>query len=172
MSKSYGNYIGLAESADSAFGKLMSISDTLMWRYFSVLLGRTPTEISQLQARVAGGTLHPMELKKDMAHEIIVRFWSIDEAIQARKTFEAVFQQQDYSQAQEVEMPKELTNPVWVADLLKSLAGVKTSSEAKRLVESKAVHVDGEVISDFKATISVKSGMVIKVGKHRIYRIK
>lgn len=171
MSKSLGNSIGLSEPADQAFGKLMSISDTLMWRYYELLLGTTSSEMSQLQERIAGGTMHPMACKKDMAYKIIAKFWSISEADTARNTFEALFQKKDYSKAQEVALPADLENPLWIVDLLKALGALKTSSEAKRLIESGAVAIDESPIKDFKAQISWKSGMIIKVGKHRIYRI-
>ncbi|PKN03670.1 tyrosine--tRNA ligase [Candidatus Dependentiae bacterium HGW-Dependentiae-1] len=172
MSKSLGNAIGLTEAPDQAFGKLMSISDTLMWRYFKLLLGRTDAELSQMQERVAGGTLNPMGLKKDMAQEVLIRFWSPDEALKAREQFEAVFQKKDYSAAQEVDMPKELPNPIWIVDLIKALAAIQSSSEARRLIEAGAVSLDEKPVTDFKAEVSWKSGTVVKVGKHRIYRIK
>lgn len=171
MSKSLGNYIGLTEPADQAYGKLMSISDDLMWHYFEVLLGRTKGEIAQMRERVVGGTLHPMELKKDMAEAIIVKFWSLDEALKAREAFTALFQQKDYSKAQEVELPSSLANPIWIVELLKTLGAVTTSSEARRLIDGKAVHIDEQLVTDFKAEIAWKSGMIIKVGKHRIYKI-
>ena len=172
MSKSLGNAVGLAEPPDQAFGKLMSISDDLMWRYFDVLLKKDAGEISQMQERIAGKTLHPMAAKKIMAHEIIEKFWSKKEADKARETFEALFQKKDYSQAQEVALPADTANPIWVVDLLKVLEAIKTSSEAKRLIESKAVELDGKPVTDFKAQITWQSGMTIKVGKHRIYKIK
>lgn len=170
MSKSLGNTIGLTEPADQAFGKLMSISDTLMWRYMRVLLQKDPSEISGLQERVTSGSIHPMELKKSMARDIIAKFWSDSEADAALKQFEAVFQKRDYSQAQEVSLGA-IANPIWIVDLLKALDAIKTSSEAKRLIESNAVLVDEEPVIDFKAEVAWKSGMTIKVGKHRIYRI-
>lgn len=172
MSKSLGNAVGLADEPDQAFGKLMSISDLLMYHYFEVLLGRTKDELSQMEARVAAGTLHPMELKKDMATEIITKFWGSDEAIKARESFTALFQQKDYSKATEVELPKGTANPIWIVDLLKLLGAITSSSEGKRLIESKAVTIDGETVEDFKANITCKSDMNIKVGKHRIYKIK
>ena len=171
MSKSLGNYIGLNEPASQAFGKLMSMSDTLMWHYFNVLLCRDTQDISCMQERVAAGNLHPMELKKDMAYEIILKFWSEDEAVAAREQFEALFQQKDYSHAQEVALPKHVPNPVWIVDLIKSLGAIETSSEAKRLIESGAVHIDDEIIKDFKKQVAFTSGMIVKVGKHRIYKI-
>jgi tyrosyl-tRNA synthetase len=170
MSKSLGNTIGLTESADQAFGKLMSISDVLMWRYMRVLLCKDQQELSSLEERVASGATHPMELKKSMARDIVAKFWSASEADAAFKQFEAVFQKKDYSQAQEVSLG-DLANPVWIVDLLKALDAIKTSSEAKRLIESGSVHIDEKPVTDFKAEIAWKAGMTIKVGKHRIYRI-
>ncbi len=172
MSKSLGNYIGLAEPAPQAYGKLMSISDTLMWRYFALLLRKNKQEISSLQERVASGTAHPMELKKEMAHAIIAKFWSPVDADIAQEQFEAVFQKKDYSQATPVTLPKETANPIWIVDFLKLLGALQTSSEAKRLLEAGAVAIDDQKITDFKAMISWKSGMHVKVGKHRIYHIE
>jgi tyrosyl-tRNA synthetase len=172
MSKSYGNYIGLWEEAPQAYGKLMSISDELMWRYFYLLLHKTHYEIAQMQAGVEQKTLHPMDLKKKMAHDIIQRFWSFKEAEQAQANFENLFQKQDYTQAQEIVLPNGLNNPLWIVTLLKELGAVSSTSEGKRLIEGKAVSIDTEIISDFKAEIKYVSGMIIKVGKHRIFKIK
>lgn len=172
MSKSLGNAIGLTEPADQAYGKLMSISDKLMWRYLELLLDTGREEISQMQERIAAGTLSPMGLKKDMAHDIVAKFWSPQEAKKAQSTFESLFQKKDYSKAQEVSLPEDAQNPLWIVTILKSIGGIKSSSEAKRLIEAGAVSIDGQAIKDFSAEIDWKSGMTIKVGKHRIYRIK
>jgi len=171
MSKSLGNAVGIAEPADEAFGKLMSMGDLAMWPYFTLLLGVTAVELSALQEKVAYGTIHPMALKKQMAHDIIAKFWSQEEAKSAQAKFEALFQKKDYSQAEEITFPNEFPNPVWIVDLLKYLDAVKGSSEAKRLIESHAVIIDGQPVSDFKATIQWQTGMIIKVGKHRIYKV-
>ncbi len=171
MSKSLGNAIGLAEPADQAFGKLMSISDTLMWHYFQVLLGRSQSELAQMKERVAQGTLHPMELKKDMATEIIVKFWDADQAQKARETFIALFQEKDYSKAQEISLAQNTSNPLWIVDLLKHIGAINSSSEAKRLIESKSISIDGQAITDFKAEVKWEAGQIIKVGKHKIYKL-
>lgn len=171
MSKSLNNYIGLAESSDQAFGKLMSVSDTLMWRYYEILL-LTPSElVAQLKRDVAAGLLHPMKAKKQMAHQVIATFWSPTEADSAQAQFEAVFQQKDLSKAQTVTLPVGTAPTVWIVDLFKLIGITGTSSEFKRLIESGAVSVNDEVIKDFKAQISWQSGMTLKVGKHRIYVI-
>ncbi|MGE0009466.1 MAG: tyrosine--tRNA ligase [Candidatus Babeliales bacterium] len=172
MSKSLGNAIGLTEPADQAYGKLMSISDTLMWRYFKLLLGTTDHEISVLQERIAGGTLHPMALKKQMAHDIVEKFWSKSDADAAQEKFEAVFQNHDLSQGTEVALEQDTPKNLWIVDFLKQLGAVKNSSEAKRLIEDGAVKIDNEPVTDFKAEITWKSGMLVKVGKHRVYKIK
>jgi len=171
MSKSLGNAIGIAEPADQAFGKLMSISDELMWHYFERLLRYTTEQVKNLQQEVTAGTAHPMKLKKQMAYEVIARYWSASQADEARAQFEAVFQQRDYSQAQPITLPQETDNPIWVVDLLKALNAIKTSSEAKRLIDEGAVVIDGEVVRDFKAQIAWRNGTVVKVGKHRIYAL-
>lgn len=171
MSKSLGNTIGLAEPADQAYGKIMSISDKLMWRYFSVLLHADDTELSQLESRVAAGTTHPMELKKKLAYDIITKFWSQQEADAAQEKFEALFQKRDYSKAQEVTLPTDTPNPVWIVELVKKVSGNASSSEIKRLIESKAISIDEKEITDFSAKINLEDGMVIKIGKHKIYKL-
>lgn len=170
MSKSLGNYVGLWEPADVAYGKLMSISDELMWRYWLLLGGKTELMIDAMKKEVAAGMLHPMKLKKQMAHTIVKRFWSDQEADAGQTQFEALFQQKDYSAAKEVEIS--LANPVWVVDLLKALGAVTSSSDAKRLVESGAIVINENPVKDFKAMIEWHSGMIVKAGKHKIYKIK
>ena len=171
MSKSLGNYIGLAEPADQAFGKLMSISDKLMWRYFEVLLQISVAEIEALKKEVADGVKHPMAVKKQMAHAVITEFWSASNADKAQVQFEDVFQKGDLSKAQSVALPADTKNPIWIVEFLKILGALKSSSEAKRLIEGGSVSIDGEQIKDFKSEINWKSGMTIKVGKHRIYTL-
>ncbi len=165
MSKSLGNSIGLAEPADQAYGKLMSISDELMWKYTRLLLHSTSAEIEIMKT-----TMHPMDAKKHIAAGIVRKFWSAQESEQAQAQFESLFQKKDYSAAQEVHLTLE-NKEVWIVDLLKSLDAIATSSDAKRLIQSGAVLVDEVAITDFKAIISVHSGMIIKVGKHRIYKL-
>jgi len=171
MSKSLGNYIGLWEDARTAFGKLMSISDELMWRYWLLLGNKTEADIEAMKEGINENTLHPMTLKKDMAETIVGRFWSVKDAQEARANFETVFQQRDYSAATPASLPAGTANPLWIVDLLKLLGAISSSSEAKRLIESKSVAIDDAVVNDFKAEITWKPGMTIKVGKHRIYKL-
>lgn len=171
MSKSLGNYVGLWEEASNAFGKLMSVSDELMWKYYLLLGGKTEREIEEMKASVANGNLHPMIAKKDMAQLVVSRFWSTQEAVDARQQFESLFQKQDYSTATEAAVLHALANPCWIVDLLKATNAVASSSDAKRLIESGAVSLDGETIGDFKATLHCTPGMILKAGKHKIYKL-
>jgi len=170
MSKSLNNAIGLSDPADQAYGKLMSISDTLMWHYAALLLLLSPTKIASLQEQVTNGAAHPMEVKKTIAHDIVAKFWSATEASSAQQQFEALFQRHDYSQAQEVELASGPNQKI--IDVLRALNAAPSNAEARRLVEAGAVHLDNEKVTDPKALITITSGMIIKVGKHRIYKIK
>ena len=172
MSKSLGNAVGLTEPADLAFGKLMSLPDIAMWQYFELLLGYSKQEILDLEERVAHGSAHPMALKKEMAHKVVNKFWSKLEADAAQVTFEALFQKKDYSKATEVELPQGTAQSVWIVDILKLLGAVKSSSDAKRLIESGAIEIDGNAVTDFKASLIIKSGIIIKAGKHKIFKLK
>jgi tyrosyl-tRNA synthetase len=171
MSKSLGNAIGLNEPARQVYGKLMSISDTLMWRYYELLLDYESVQIDSMKHDVSQELAHPMVLKKAMAYGIVKRFWSEHEAHEAQKAFEAVFQKHDYSAAEEISLPLGTASTVWIVELLKHLGSVKNSSEAKRLIESGAVKLNDRVITDFSAQVEWFSGMHVKVGKHRIYRL-
>ena len=171
MSKSLGNAIALNEPADQAYGKLMSISDDLMWQYYHLLLHKTETEIDALKQAVNTNAAHPMDLKKQMAHDIIARFWSLDQADDAQKIFEELFQKRDYSHAQAVDSSKYFGQDVWIVDLLKHLNSVPSTSEARRLIEAGAVTIDGKKITDFKAQLQIRPETYVKVGKHRFYKL-
>ncbi len=168
MSKSYGNAIGLAEPADQAFGKLMSISDKLMWRYYTLLLLTPYNEIESMQNDVISGKSHPMDLKKRMAFRIIERFWSQSQAEAALKQFEELFQKRDYSHATEIILkPQELS----LIELIKLLPEKLSSTEIRRRIEAGAVSINGEKITTLDTKIELASGMVVKVGKHAIYKV-
>lgn len=171
MSKSAHNYIGLAEPAEQAYGKLMSISDKLMWRYMHLLLKTSEDEISSLQERIAYGSAHPMALKKNMAYEIIEKFWSKDEANHAQYQFEALFERKDYSSAQQVTLPTDTANPIKILTLLSKLDAIETNSQGRRLIAEGAVKVNEQKITNVHAEITWEPGTIIKVGKHRIYRL-
>ncbi|MGA9530550.1 MAG: tyrosine--tRNA ligase [Candidatus Babeliales bacterium] len=173
MSKSLGNAVGLTDSAPDAFGKLMSLPDNAMWNYFLLLLNKDTHTITQWKEQVSTGQLHPMSLKKEMAHDIIRSFWSKEEALNAQQQFEMLFQERNYDQAATtVIFPSNTANPLWIVDFLKLLHVVKSSSEAKRLIENRGVSIDGISVTDFSALIYWTPGMIIKAGKRHIYKLE
>lgn len=172
MSKSLNNAIGLAEPAEQAFGKLMSISDTLMWRYYELLLDYSTDDIDTLKQQIHNQSVHPMDVKKRMAQKIVALFWSQQEADDARSQFEQLFQKKDYSNANVVHLAVPASHTLWIVDLLKMINAINSSSEARRLIESKAVQINGDPVADFKASVTITPDMIIKVGKHRIYKIE
>jgi tyrosyl-tRNA synthetase len=171
MSKSLDNYVGLHEDASQAYAKLMSISDELMWRYYALLLLESEKSIDEMKNGVKRGSQHPMDLKKEMAFRIVERFWSREEATDGQFQFESLFQQRDYSRASQVKVSDTATSPCWIVDLIKATGAVKSSSEAKRLIQEGSVVLDDEVINDFQAEVSWKAGSTLRVGKKKIYKL-
>ena len=171
MSKSYNNTIGLTEASDQAYGKLMSISDELMWRYYQLLLHKSTDEIELLKKEIAEGKAHPMNLKKAMAYGVIERFWSKMDADYAESQFTKLFSKKDYSAAEEISLPADTKNPIEPIALLRLLDAAKTNSEASRLISSGAVSINGVKHTDFKEKIAYTSGTIIKVGKHIFFKI-
>lgn len=170
MSKSLNNYIGIAESPDDMFGKLMSISDDLMWRYFELLSLRPLTEIETLRQAVAEGR-NPRDVKFELAEEIITRFHSRADAMRAQENFIARFQKGALPE----EMPEfELVAPAEglpLANLLKQAGLVPSTSEALRMIRQGAVRLDGERIEDTRQAITAGSAGVFQVGKRKFARV-
>jgi len=171
MSKSLNNYIGIEDPPGEMFGKLMSISDQLMWRYFELLSFRTLAEIDGLRARIEGGD-NPRDIKFELADEIVGRFHGAAAARRAREEFIARFQKGALPQ----DIPEvELAAPggaLPIANLLKEAGLVKSTSEALRLIGQGAVQMDGERIEDRGLALEAGSDHVFKVGKRRFARIK
>ncbi len=173
MSKSLGNAIGLNETADNAFGKLMSLSDAVMWHFMSLLLRTPAATIITLQKEVADGITHPMALKKDMAYRIVARYWSEEQAHEARERFVALFQKKDMSQAHDTMLMLPSDNhTLKILELLKEIKAVSSSGEGRRLIEAGAVKINNDTVTQITAEIECHTGMTVKVGKHRLYKLK
>lgn len=162
MSKSLNNYIGVHESPDEMFGKIMSVSDELMWRYFELLSFRPLSEVETFKAEVAAGS-NPRDIKFKLAEEIIGRFHDMDAAVKARESFIARFQKG----AMPDEMP-ELTlqaedGELAIANLLKMAGLTGSTSDALRMIKQGAVKIDGEKLAD--------NGLKIKAGRTHIYQV-
>ncbi|MCW8890669.1 MAG: tyrosine--tRNA ligase [Sedimenticola sp.] len=169
MSKSLGNYIGIADQPDDMFGKIMSISDELMWRYYELLSFKPMSEINALQQRVAEG-MNPRDAKVLLAEELIERFHDKSAAAKAHENFVARFQKG----AMPDEMPEltmEAGEGLSIANLLKDAELVSSTSEALRMIKQGAVKIDGEKVSDRNLVLSKGSNHIYQVGKRRFARV-
>jgi tyrosyl-tRNA synthetase len=170
MSKSLNNYIGINDVAEEQFGKLMSISDDLMWRYFELLSFRPMTQIEGFKAEILGGR-NPRDIKFLLGEELVDRFHGAGEGAKAREGFIARFQKGA--------MPEEMPALTLTSEgsgmalvLLLSRTGlVKSTSEAIRMVQQGAVRIDGDKVEDQKMEISANTTHVYQVGKRRFARI-
>jgi len=169
MSKSLGNYIGITEAPEEMFGKLMSISDTLMWRYYELLSDQSLENIRELRTRVETAALHPMDAKKKLASEIVARFHGAALAERGRKYFEARFQKK--APPVEIRQRFSAAEPIWICRLLVDVVKfAKSTSEARRLIAQGAVRVDGKVINDVNFQFHHPPHELLEVGKNRIAR--
>jgi tyrosyl-tRNA synthetase len=166
MSKSLNNYIGINEAPEEMFGKIMSTSDALMWRYYELLSDRNLSEIHANRARVETGELHPMEVKKTLAEELVKRFHSAAAAQAAREYFESRYQKK--SLPAEIKKQFTVSEPTWICRLLVDLDFAKSGSEARRLIAQGAVKIDGQVISDVNFYFQDDLHKVVEVGRNRI----
>ena len=173
MSKSLDNYVAVEDDPKEMFGKLMSISDELMWKYWLLLTDSSAEEIDAERQKVADGSLHPMAAKKALAAAIVTEFHSADAADQAQHEFERVFSSGHLPQ----EIPEITIDPPAEAMLLSKLlvaAGLAASnSEARRLIEQGGVKVDGEALREVRTEIETtgSESLLIQVGKRRFARV-
>lgn len=173
MSKSLGNYIGITDKPNEMFGKIMSISDELMWRYFELLsLNKTAADVALMQAAAKNGSANPRNFKVELALELITRFHDKSQAELALADFEQRFKQN--------EMPTEITEinltiageNILLANLLKEAGLASSTSEARRSIESGAVKIDGEKATDVNLQIAANTQHVYQIGKRRFARVK
>ena len=174
MSKSLGNDIGINEPPEEIYGKVMSISDPLMWHYYELLTDLPHHEIQELKSRAESGSVHPMKAKADLAFSVVSDFHSPEAARQVQEHFSRVFQQR--------EEPEEIPTfhvhcagrPVALPDLVAQVDFASSKSEARRLIRQAAVSIDGEKIRDPSHQIDPKQNpaFTLRVGRRRFGRIK
>jgi tyrosyl-tRNA synthetase len=172
MSKSLGNYIGINEPPQEIFGKVMSISDDLMWRYYELCTDLPPAAIASLRENTNGGGRNPRDVKADLAKRIVADFYSETEARKAEEEFTSMFRNK---QAPDVTEERELQSGTWkLPKLLVELALVASMAEARRMIEQGGVYVNGErrTQTDFEVSLSPDRSFLIQVGKRRFVRVK
>lgn len=171
MSKSLGNYVGITEVADEMFGKLMSISDQLMWRYFELLSFRPLPEVERLKMEIDEG-LNPRDVKFLLAEEVVSRFHNKSAASRARENFVSRFQKGRLpDELPEVSVTTGDGGGIALANLLKEAGLTGSTSDAHRLVKQGAVRIDGERIADSRQLIASGETRVIQVGKRRFAKV-
>ncbi|MFZ1120575.1 MAG: tyrosine--tRNA ligase [Candidatus Binataceae bacterium] len=165
MSKSYGNAVGLTDAPRDMFGKLMSIPDRMMPRYFELLTDVAPVEL----AAIRSGLAHPMESKKRLATEIVAEYYDSDAASDARDYFESKFQRREVPQ----DVPVfRIAAELWICELLKQLGFAASTNEARRLVGQGAVRVDRQTVTDINFHFVPGQHRILEVGKRRVARIE
>jgi tyrosyl-tRNA synthetase len=165
MSKSYGNAVGLTDAPRDMFGKLMSIPDRMMPRYFELLTDVAPADL----AAIRSGKSHPMESKKRLATEIVAEYYDSDAASDAREYFESKFQRREVPQDVPV---YRIAEELWICELLKQLGFAASTNEARRLVGQGAVRVDRQTVSDINFHFVPGQHRILEVGKRRVARIE
>lgn len=174
MSKSLGNYIGINEPPREIYGKAMSISDALMWRYWELCTDATLAEIAGMRLRVEAGELHPKKAKSDLARRLVADYHGDRAAGEAAAEFEKIFARKETpEEIREVRLPS-AHEPVWVPKLLVGLGLAKSNGEARRLIEQGGVYLDGERLSDTAREVPAAPAAtyLIKVGKRHFVRVR
>ncbi len=165
MSKSYQNYIAIQEEPENMFGKIMSISDELMWEYYTLLTDYTEEEIENFMKN-----LHPMEAKKKLAHYIVERFHGKEQADRALEFFVKTFSQREFPEdAPIIEVPYGLKRRAY--ELLFELGIESSKNSARRVVEGGGLRIDGTKVEDPNQEIEIKEELRLQVGKKRFYRV-
>jgi len=171
MSKSLGNYIGISESPDDIFGKVLSVSDELMFRYYELLSDLSMDEIRALQADMEAGKVHPKAVKVRLAKELVARFHDEAAADAAERNFEKVFAQHKLPD----EIPEKTISvdeeTIWLPKLLVEAGLVKSTSDGRRMIKQNAVSVDGEKVREINTDIPAEGSVLLQVGKRRFCRV-
>ncbi len=167
MSKSYGNYVGITEAPKEMFGKILSISDELMWQYYELLSDKSLEDIAKLKKDVVEGRYHPKAAKVALAKEIVAKYHSAKAADEAEKEFEMVFAKG----ARPTDIPEHKTKTASIVDAIVEAELAPSKSEARRLISQGAVSVNDEKLSDINAKFAKSGEYVLKVGKRKFCKI-
>ncbi|GHS54325.1 tyrosine--tRNA ligase [Helicobacter pylori] len=167
MSKSLGNYVGITEEPNAMFGKIMSVSDDLMWRYYTLLSAKTLEEIEDLKHGILNQTLHPKAVKEDLAGEIVARYYDNDQAIKAKEQFSKVF---SANLLPEILLESDFDEGVGILDVLKQIGFCPSTSQARRDIQGGGVKINQEVVKN-ESYHFVKGNYVIQLGKKRFMKL-
>ena len=172
MSKSYGNYIGIKEPPEEMFGKVMSIPDEIMWEYWELLTDLTIEEIEEMKKGVIENRLHPRDIKMKLAFYIVERFHSKEEAERAKEHFEKVFSKKQLPDNIPEPQLKLSSKEILLPELIFKIGYAPSKSEARRLIKSGAVKINGEKITDINYKVNLDKEFILQVGKRKFAKIK
>ncbi len=170
MSKTAGNYVGIDEPPEEMYGKLMSVSDELMIRYYELLSDISLEEFEELKRGIKDGSVNPKDAKKALAREIVTRYHGPEAAERAERHFERVFEKKDLPEDIEV-FELESPSPVWICQIMAKSGLSKSTSEAKRLIKQGGVRLNGERLSNDALELEPGGEYLLQVGKRRFKRI-
>jgi len=171
MSKSYGNYVGIDEPPEAMFGKLMSISDVLMLKYYELLSDITNDELKHLKEGILSGRLHPRDTKVNFAKEMVERFYGEHAALSAHKAFEKVFRDREIPDDIEVVKLRKEEVEMWLPKLLLNMGMVPSTTEGKRMIAQGGVSINGEKATDEDISFEGAGEIILKVGKRKFKKI-
>jgi len=167
MSKSLGNYIGITDPPNEMYGKVMSISDSLMHRYYELL---STVDLVRLQ-EIRDGKVHPLEAKKQLANELVTRFHAETAAAGAAEDFAQRFQRRELPTEIETFAWSGDEQTVWICHLLRTTGLAKSTSEARRSIQQGGVRLDGTVVSDQDLQVAAKNEVILQVGRRRVIKV-
>jgi tyrosyl-tRNA synthetase len=171
MSKSLGNYVGIDEPPPIMFGKLMSLPDSLMLRYYELLSDISPDDLAKLARDLESGAKHPRDAKEELAREITARYHGAAAAEQAAREFVKVFREGGLPEVIEEVVLAAATASVWLPKVMVEAGLAGSTSEGRRLISQGGVQVDGEKITDINAEIQAGRTFLLQVGKRRFKRV-
>lgn len=170
MSKSLDNFIGINEPANEMFGKVMSIPDDLIYKYFVLATSVPQNELVEIKNKLDDPSENPALLKRKLARSIIKEYYTENAAAEAEQEFDRIFKnKKDPTEIEEVVLT--VDNPVWVVKLLSTAGMIDSNGEGRRLIRQGAVSINGEKITDENGEVSIDSGTVLKVGKRKFKKI-
>lgn len=172
MSKSQNNYVGITEKAGDIYGKILSISDDLMWRYYELLSDLSLDQVNRMKQDTLAGKIHPKDAKKQLARELTSRFYDDNIAKKAEDNFERVFKDHDLPEDIPVKVLQIAEETIWLPRLLSLTGMVKGTSEARRLIKQNAVSLEGKKITDIEHQVKVEGELLIKIGKQRFCQVR
>jgi len=169
MSKSYDNYIAFDDSPRDMFGKVMSIPDSLMSKYFRLLTDKSDQELEEIDKKLQDKTVNPRDLKLELAVEITSQFFDRETAESSKEEFINIFRNKELPE----EMPeiKLVEDSISIVDLLVSRAKIQSRSEARRLIDQGGVRINDQVLEDIHSVLEISDGDVLRIGKKRFYRL-